>query len=63
MTPRLGGGGATAVPIIGLRRAARLTVLGLIAIAATAAWHWKTVFDPIAITSGIGHYPAAPLGF
>jgi uncharacterized membrane protein YdjX (TVP38/TMEM64 family) len=38
-------------------------VLGLIAVAAIAAWHWKTVFDPIAITTAIGRYPAASLGF
>jgi uncharacterized membrane protein YdjX (TVP38/TMEM64 family) len=28
-----------------------------------AAWHWRTVFDPMAITTAIGRYPAAPLGF
>ena len=59
MTPKIDGA-AAAVP---LRRAPRLLVLGLIAIAAIAAWHWKTVFDPIAITATIGRYPAAPLGF
>ena len=48
MTPRLGGA-ATAVPLVGLRRGTRFLVLGLIAIAAIAAWHWKTVLDPIAI--------------
>ena len=62
MTPKIGGA-ATAVPLIGLRRATRFTVLGLVAIAAMAAWHWRTVFDPIAITTAIGHYPAAPLAF
>jgi uncharacterized membrane protein YdjX (TVP38/TMEM64 family) len=62
MTPRIGGA-AAAVPLIGLRRATRLTVIGLIAIAAMATWRWRTVFDPVAITSAIGHYPAAPLGF
>jgi len=59
MTPKIGGA-AAAVP---LRRAPRLMVLGFIAIAAMAAWHWKTLFDPIAITATIGRYPAAPLGF
>ena len=54
------GDAAAAVP---LRRAPRLMVLGLIAIAAMAAWHWETVFDPIAITTAISRYPAAPLGF
>jgi len=53
----------TAVPLIGLRRATRLMVLGFIAIAAIAAWHWKTILDPIAITTAIGRYPAAPIGF
>lgn len=62
MTPKIGGA-ATAVPLIGLRRATRLMVLGLIATAAIAAWHWRTIFDPIAITTVIGQYPAAPLGF
>ncbi len=62
MTPKIGGA-ATAVPLIGLRRATRLIVLGLIAIATMAAWHWRTVFDPMAITTAIGRYPAAPLGF
>ena len=62
MTPKIGVL-ASAVPIIGLRRATRFMVLGLVAIAAMAAWHWRTVFDPIAITTAIGHYPAAPLGF
>jgi uncharacterized membrane protein YdjX (TVP38/TMEM64 family) len=62
MTPKIGGA-ATAVPLIGLRRATRLIVLGLIAIATMAAWHWRTVFDPMAIATAIGRYPAAPLGF
>jgi uncharacterized membrane protein YdjX (TVP38/TMEM64 family) len=62
MTPKIGGA-ATAVPLIGIRRVTRLMALGLIAIAAVAAWHWKTVLDPIAITAAIASYPAAPLGF
>jgi uncharacterized membrane protein YdjX (TVP38/TMEM64 family) len=61
MTPKIGG--AAAIPLIGMRRTTRLVVLCLIATAAMAAWHWRTVFDPIAITSAIGHCPAAPLGF
>ena len=61
MTPK--GGAATAAALIGIRRATRLVVVGLIATAAIAAWHWRTAFDPIAITSAIGHYPSAPLGF
>jgi len=62
MTPK-SGGAAAAVPFIGLNRAARILVLGLVAIAALAAWRWRVVFDPIAITNAIGRYPAAPLGF
>lgn len=62
MTPKPGGA-ATADLLVGLRRATRFTVLGLIAIAAIAAWHWKTVLDPLAITTAIARYPAAPLGF
>jgi len=62
MTPKIGGA-AAAIPLIGMRRATRLVVLCLIATAAMAAWHWRTVFDPNAITTAIGRYPAAPLGF
>lgn len=62
MTPKPGGA-ATADLLVGLRRATRFTVLGLIAIGAIAAWHWKTVLDPLAITTAIARYPAAPLGF
>lgn len=62
MTPNTGGA-ATAFPSIGLRRATRLIVLGIVAIGAVAGWHWRTVFDPIAITTAIGRYPAAPLWF
>jgi uncharacterized membrane protein YdjX (TVP38/TMEM64 family) len=28
-----------------------------------AAWRWREVFDPIAITSAVGRYPATPLAF
>jgi len=57
------GGAATALSLTGFRRATRLLVLGLLAIGAVAAWRWRAVFDPIAITTAIGGYPAAPLGF
>ncbi len=56
-------GGAAAPPFIALRRAARLLVLGLLAVGVVAAWRWRAVFDPIAITTTVGRYPAAPLGF
>jgi uncharacterized membrane protein YdjX (TVP38/TMEM64 family) len=62
MTPE-SGGAARALPVTGLRRATRLLVLGLLAIGAVVAWRWRAVLDPIAITTAIGRYPAAPLGF
>jgi uncharacterized membrane protein YdjX (TVP38/TMEM64 family) len=48
---------------MGLNRATRLLVLGLIAIAAVAAWRWRAALNPIAITNAIRSYPAAPLAF
>jgi uncharacterized membrane protein YdjX (TVP38/TMEM64 family) len=50
-------------PAVGFHRVARLVVLALVGIGAFAAWHWRTVLDPIAITGVIARYPAAPLGF
>jgi uncharacterized membrane protein YdjX (TVP38/TMEM64 family) len=50
-------------PAVGFHRAARLLVLATIGIGAFAAWHWRTVLDPITITGVIARYPAAPLGF
>ena len=44
-------------------RVARLLVIGLLAGGAIAAWRWKAVLDPFAITAAIGRYPAAPLAF
>ena len=38
-------------------------MLAFLAAGAIAAWRWKGVFDPVAITAAIGRYPAAPLGF
>lgn len=57
------GEGAASAPLAGFRRAARLLALGLLAIGAAAAWHWKSVLDPLAVTAAIAAYPAAPLGF
>jgi uncharacterized membrane protein YdjX (TVP38/TMEM64 family) len=51
------------LPLAGLRRTSRLLLLAIIAIGAASAWHWRTFLDPIAITTAIRHYPAAPLGF
>jgi uncharacterized membrane protein YdjX (TVP38/TMEM64 family) len=50
-------------PLTRFRRASRLGLLATIAIGAVAAWHWRAVLDPAAITAAIRHYPAAPLGF
>ena len=51
------------LPLTGLRRASRLGLLAIIAIGAVAAWRWRAVLDPVAITAAIRHYPAAPLVF
>ena len=50
-------------PILGLRRAARLVLLGLLAIGAASVWRWRAILDPTTITAAIDRYPAAPLGF
>jgi uncharacterized membrane protein YdjX (TVP38/TMEM64 family) len=44
-------------------RAARVLILGLIAIACVLAWHWRGDLDPLVITAAIARYPIAPLGF
>jgi uncharacterized membrane protein YdjX (TVP38/TMEM64 family) len=49
--------------MVGLRRAARITLLALLAAGAMAVWRWRAVLDPIAIGAAIARYPAAPLGF
>jgi uncharacterized membrane protein YdjX (TVP38/TMEM64 family) len=51
------------LPMPGLRRTARLVLLGLLAIGAASAWRWRAVLDPMTITAAIDRYPAAPLGF
>ena len=51
------------LPPAGLRRAARLLVLGLLAAGAIAAWRWRAYLDPAAIGTAIGRWPAAPLAF
>jgi uncharacterized membrane protein YdjX (TVP38/TMEM64 family) len=63
MTAKGRGAATLDFTAVGFPRAARFLVLGLLAIGAAAAWHWRTVFDPIAITAVIARYPAAPLGF
>jgi len=37
--------------------------LGFLAAGAVAAWHWRIVLDPAAISATIVRYPIAPLGF
>jgi uncharacterized membrane protein YdjX (TVP38/TMEM64 family) len=51
------------LPMPGLRRTARLVLLGLLAIGAASVWRWRAVLDPMTITAAIDRYPAAPLGF
>jgi uncharacterized membrane protein YdjX (TVP38/TMEM64 family) len=51
------------LPAAGLRRAARLLVLGLLLTGAAIAWRWRTLLDPAEIVAAIGRYPAAPLVF
>jgi uncharacterized membrane protein YdjX (TVP38/TMEM64 family) len=51
------------LPILGLRRTARLALLGLLVIGAASVWRWPAVLDPKTITGAIDRYPAAPLGF
>lgn len=62
MIPKAGRA-PTALPLGAVPHLARLLVLALLAGGAVAAWHWKAVLDPIAITAAIGRYPAAPLAF
>jgi uncharacterized membrane protein YdjX (TVP38/TMEM64 family) len=50
-------------PLVGLRRASRLALLGFLAAGAMAAWHWRTILDPLAISAAIDRFPSAPLSF
>jgi uncharacterized membrane protein YdjX (TVP38/TMEM64 family) len=47
----------------GLRRAARVVVLGLLVLGIAAAWHWRASLDPVALSAAIARYPAAPAIF
>src|SRR5207247_5646377 len=51
------------LPLIGLRRVSRLALFAFLAAGVVAAWHWRTILDPAAISAAIARYPAAPLGF
>jgi uncharacterized membrane protein YdjX (TVP38/TMEM64 family) len=57
------GGVAVVLAAGAWQRAARYFILGLLAIGAIAAWRWRAVLNPIAITTAIRSYPAAPLVF
>jgi uncharacterized membrane protein YdjX (TVP38/TMEM64 family) len=44
-------------------RAGSLAVLALLVLAAAAAWRWRGLVDPRALTAAIAAYPATPLVF
>ena len=54
---------AVSIPPDAWQRVFRFFVLGLLAVGAIGAWRWRAVLNPIAITSAIRSYPAAPLAF
>jgi uncharacterized membrane protein YdjX (TVP38/TMEM64 family) len=43
--------------------AGRLILLAVLGVGIVAAWHWRGVFDPAALTALIDNSPAAPLVF
>ena len=49
--------------MIGWGHAGRLVVLGLLAAGVAAAWRWRGLFDPLAMTGLIGGNPVALLVF
>ena len=51
------------LPMVGLRRVSKLAVLVFLIAGAVAAWHWRMILDPSAISAAIARYPTAPLGF
>ena len=51
------------LPMPGLRRTARLALLGLLAVGAASIWRWRAFLDPMTISGAIDRYPLAPLGF
>ncbi len=48
---------------IGKGHIGRIVVLGLLAVGIVAAWRWRGLFDPLALTRMIAREPAAPLVF
>ncbi len=49
--------------MIGKTHAGRLVVLALLAAGIVAAWRWRGLFDPLALTGLVGGNPMAPLAF
>ena len=48
---------------VGIRQASRATILALLAVGVAAAWRWRGLFDPLALTAWVAGNPAAPLLF
>ena len=48
---------------LGRNRIARLLLLALLAAGIAAAWRWRGLFDPVALTELIAQSPAGPLAF
>jgi uncharacterized membrane protein YdjX (TVP38/TMEM64 family) len=48
---------------LGKNRAARLLLLAFLAAGIAAAWRWRGLFDPVALTELIAASPVAPLAF
>ena len=48
---------------LGRSRIARLLLLALLAAGVAAAWRWRGLFDPLALTELIARSPAGPLAF
>ncbi len=63
MTERAKAAMAPDLPGGGLRRGARLLLLGLLLAGAAIAWRWRASLDPAALGTEIGRYPLAPLVF
>jgi uncharacterized membrane protein YdjX (TVP38/TMEM64 family) len=40
-----------------------VVAIGLLGAGVAAAWHWRGVFDPLAVTALLAGHPLAPLGF
>jgi uncharacterized membrane protein YdjX (TVP38/TMEM64 family) len=49
--------------VTAMRNIGRLLLLAALAAGVGAAWRWRGLFDPLALTALIGSTPAAPLAF